>query len=289
LGIGIPTQSEQPIYIGYKKPIKFQNAKNTSPTPALEVGGQPTCPGSVQIESTSFRIQTQHIGAAARQRPLTDSAYQAPEIWIRDHEGWTTRFNICSILTQAVPKHNWTITNPGPTPQQRPRTMSAYSAPLSPVDETEEPRFPSSVLPGSADTLQTLVSVSHPRRGSKCKEAAIDSATEQKLWIQCTLNGVKHRGEDWIQPIFTDDEPSGCSACLPDIVVVNGAVNKFSDALASKAPAPWQRILTKAEADACITNYSSRAPPEAACTMPFCDATSTPDTYLYNDKRLFFC
>jgi hypothetical protein len=159
--------------------------------------------------------------------------------------------------------------------------MSAlpYSAPLSPVP----------VLPGSADTLQTLASVSHPRRDSKCNEAAIDSATEQKLWIQCTLNGVKHRGEDWIEPIFTDDEPAGCSACLPDIVVVNGAVNKFSDALASKAPAPWQRILTKTEADACITNYSSRAPPEAACNMPFCDATSIPDTYLYNDKRLFFC
>ena len=122
--------------------------------------------------------------------------------------------------------------------------------------------------------------------GSKFEQTAINSATEQKLWIQCTLNGAKHRGEDWIEPIFRDEESSGCSACLPDIVIVNDT--KFSDALASKAPAPWQRIFTKDEADRCITNYNPRAPPEAACTMPFCDAASIPDTYLYHDKRLIF-
>jgi hypothetical protein len=160
--------------------------------------------------------------------------------------------------------------------------MSAYSASLSPLDETEEPPPLKSALlnrsllqaksPGSA--------FSHPRRNSKalkCNEAAIDSATEQRLWIQSTLNGAKHRGDDWIEPIFKDDESSGCSACLPDIVVVNDAVNKFSDAFASKASAPWQRILTKAEADECIT-------PKAASTMPI----SIPDTYLYNDKRLVY-
>jgi hypothetical protein len=169
--------------------------------------------------------------------------------------------------------------------------MSAYSASLSPVDETEEPPPFNAALLQSRSLLQAKSpgsSVSHPRHATKCSEAAIDSATEQKLWIQCTLHGVKHRGEDWIEPIFKDDETSGCSACLPDIVVVNDAVNKFSDAFASKAPAPWQRILTKAEAGTQITNYSSRAHPEAACTMPLCNATCIPDTYLYNDKRSFF-
>jgi hypothetical protein len=169
--------------------------------------------------------------------------------------------------------------------------MSAYSASLSPVDETEEPPPFNAALLQSRSLLQAKSpgsSVSHPRHATKCSEAAIDSATEQKLWIQCTLNGVKHRGEDWIEPIFKDDETSGCSACLPDIVVVNDAVNKFSDAFVSKAPAPWQRILTKAEAGTQITNYSSRAHPEAACTMPLCNATCIPDTYLYNDKRFFF-
>jgi hypothetical protein len=158
--------------------------------------------------------------------------------------------------------------------------MSAYSASLSPVDDTEEPPPFNAALLQSRSLLQAKPpgsAVSHPRRNSKCNEAAIDSATEQRLWIQSTLNGAKHRGDDWIEPIFKDDESSGCSACLPDIVVVNDAVNKFSDAFASKASAPWQRILTKAEADECIT-------PKAASTMP----TSIPDTYLYNDKRLIY-
>ena len=120
--------------------------------------------------------------------------------------------------------------------------------------------------------------------GSKFEQTVINSATEQKLWIQCTLNGAKHRGEDWIEPIFKDEESTGCSACLPDIVIVNDT--KFSGSFASKAPAPWQRIFTKDEADNCIANHRSRAAPEAASTMPFCSATSIPDTYLYHEKRL---
>jgi hypothetical protein len=172
--------------------------------------------------------------------------------------------------------------------------MSAFSASLS-VDESQidqwpdmPPPFPpthrSSLLSESDSPGKRQVSESHSRSGSKCEQAAMNSAAEQKLWIQCTLNGAKHRGEDWIEPIFKDEESTGCSACLPDIVIVND--DKFSGSFASKAPAPWQRIFTKDEADNCIANHRSRAAPEAAFTMPFCGATSIPDTYLYQEKRL---
>jgi hypothetical protein len=139
--------------------------------------------------------------------------------------------------------------------------MSASSTSLSQLDETDEPP-------------------PMPWQRLRAEQAAIEGAAEQKLWIQCTLNGAKHRGENSIEPIFQDDEKKGCSACLPDIVVVNDAgVKKFSDAFASKAPAPWQRILTKAEA-ALITKKSPSNAPEVASTMQF-----NSDTYLYNAKR----
>ena len=102
-----------------------------------------------------------------------------------------------------------------------------------------------------------------------------DSATEQKMWIQCTQQGTKARGEDWIEADFKEDDQTGCSACLPDIMVVNDA-NEFT----SKAfSASWQRILTKAEAE----NHST---PVAANVMPFADLTSVNDAaFLYNHRR----
>jgi hypothetical protein len=145
------------------------------------------------------------------------------------------------------------------------------------------------------------------------------SAPEQKMWIQCTLNGAKQRGEDWIESNFSDDETAGCSSCLPDIVVVNDPIpnshptrstgaegrtipevqpESFREIskgfLASKAPAPWQRILTQAEAEKRFENYQLKAQtpdhccaPTAVCTMPSCQSASTsvPDTYLYDHKR----
>ena len=117
-----------------------------------------------------------------------------------------------------------------------------------------------------------------------------DNALEQKMWIQCTLNGAKQRGDDWIESAFIDDAVSGCSACLPDIVVVNDkAVQKDSDDFKSRAPAPWQRVLMKDDANKLIANYV--APPEneaprAACGMPCAGpAPPTPDTHLYSEKR----
>lgn len=72
-----------------------------------------------------------------------------------------------------------------------------------------------------------------------------DNALEQKMWIQCTLDGAKKRGDDWIESVFTDDVVSGCSACLPDIVVVNDeSITKNTEAFKVKASAaqPWQRV-----------------------------------------------
>jgi hypothetical protein len=72
-----------------------------------------------------------------------------------------------------------------------------------------------------------------------------DNALEQKMWIQCTLDGAKKRGDDWIESAFTDDVVSGCSACLPDIVVVNDkSVTKDTEAFKARASAaqPWQRV-----------------------------------------------
>ncbi len=161
-------------------------------------------------------------------------------------------------------------------------------------------------------------STSKPKKFGEYK-APRHSAPEQKMWIQCTLNGAKHRGEDWIESNFSDDETAGCSSCLPDIVVVNdpiphltkstGAegrtvpevqpelcqeISKYQGSLASKAPAPWQRILTQAEADKCFENYHLKAQtpdhccaPTAVCAMSSCQSASTsvPDTYLYDHKR----
>jgi hypothetical protein len=70
-----------------------------------------------------------------------------------------------------------------------------------------------------------------------------DSALEQKMWIQCTLDGAKKRGDDWIDSAFTDDVVSGCSACLPDIVVVNDkSITKNTEAFKARVSAPWQRV-----------------------------------------------
>ena len=117
------------------------------------------------------------------------------------------------------------------------------------------------------------------------------NAQEQKMWIQCTLNGAKHRGVDWIESNFSDDETAGCSSCLPDIVIVNDPqeISKDQDSLASKTLAPWQRILTQAAAKKCIAKYppDDCCAPTAVCTMSNCQSASTlaPDTYLYNRKR----
>ncbi len=50
-----------------------------------------------------------------------------------------------------------------------------------------------------------------------------DNLLEQKMWIQSTLKGAKQRGEDWIDSRFIDEKhaSSGCTSCLPDIIVVN--------------------------------------------------------------------
>jgi hypothetical protein len=120
------------------------------------------------------------------------------------------------------------------------------------------------------------------------------NAQEQKRWIQCTLNAAKHRGEDWIESNFSDDETLGCSSCLPDIVVVNDpqVISKNQDALAFKAPAPWQRILTQADPQKCVTTDppDDCCAPSAVCTMSNCQSASTlapvkADTYLYSNER----
>jgi hypothetical protein len=124
-----------------------------------------------------------------------------------------------------------------------------------------------------------------------------ENTLEQKLWIQSTLAAAKRRGEDWIDAKFRDDKnsTSGCSSCLPDIVVVNDTrIQKGTDAFQSKAAAPWQRVWTPAEADM-ETKKSYRA--ASLSTSPFpansmlCGTPSAPsDTYLYDEKRfvIFF-
>jgi hypothetical protein len=116
------------------------------------------------------------------------------------------------------------------------------------------------------------------------------NATEQKNWIQSTLSDAKRRGEDWIESNFSDDETAGCSSCLPDIVIVNDCQGKITDqdSFASKAQAPWQRILSKKQAE----NYIEKYHPDDYCCAPTAVPTlchqrsaSASDTYLYNYNR----
>jgi hypothetical protein len=130
-----------------------------------------------------------------------------------------------------------------------------------------------------------------------------ENTDEQKLWIQSTLAAGKRRGEDWIDAKFTDDKHSnsGCSACLPDIVVVNDTrIHKGTDAFQSKAAVPWQRVWTPEQADVETKNsYSAlhvspkkhfSVCPFAANSMPCGGASASSDTYLYNKNRfvIFF-
>jgi hypothetical protein len=139
------------------------------------------------------------------------------------------------------------------------------------------------------------------------QKAPRHNAQEQKRWIQCTLNAAKHRGEDWIESNFSDDETIGCSSCLPDIVIVNdiqknskdedanantNTNRKNEDALAVKAPAPWQRILIQTDPTKFVSTYppDDCCAPSAVCTMSNCQSASTlapvkADTYLYSHKR----
>lgn len=87
-----------------------------------------------------------------------------------------------------------------------------------------------------------------------------DNALEQKMWIQCTLDGAKKRGDDWIESVFTDDVVSGCSACLPDIVVVNDtSITKNTEAFKAKASAAqlWQRVRPSPFCIFCSRLFSS--------------------------------
>ena len=117
-----------------------------------------------------------------------------------------------------------------------------------------------------------------------------ENLLEQKMWIQCTLKGAKQRGADWIDAKFRDEKQSnsGCSACLPDIVVVNdNQIKKGTDAFRSKAAAPWQRVWTPAQAEI-ETKRSYSASPAVTNSM-LCGATpANSDTYLYDDKRFGF-
>lgn len=124
-----------------------------------------------------------------------------------------------------------------------------------------------------------------------------ENTLEQKMWIQSTLTAAKQRGEDWIDAKFRDDKHSnsGCSACLPDIVVVNNPqIQKGTEAFRSKAAAPWQRVWTPAQADMetkrSYNAKSSSAPPFAANSMLCGGASATSDTYLYEERRfvIFF-
>jgi hypothetical protein len=136
--------------------------------------------------------------------------------------------------------------------------------------------------------MQELTKVS-PEQEYFAVKAPRHNATEQKMWIQSTLRDAKRRGEDWIESNFSDDETAGCSSCLPDIVIVNDCQGiNTNDSLASKAQAPWQRILSKEQAEKHIENY----PPDDYCCAPtavpaMCQkqSASTSDTYLYNNNR----
>ena len=117
-----------------------------------------------------------------------------------------------------------------------------------------------------------------------------ENLLEQKMWIQCTLKGAKQRGADWIDAKFRDEKQSnsGCSACLPDIVVVNDdQIKKGTDAFRSKAAAPWQRVWTPAEAEI-ETKKSYRASPAVTNSMLCGGTPANSDTYLYDDTRFGF-
>ncbi len=117
-----------------------------------------------------------------------------------------------------------------------------------------------------------------------------ENLLEQKMWIQCTLKGAKQRGADWIDAKFRDEKQSnsGCSACLPDIVVVNdNQIKKGTNAFRSKAAAPWQRVWTPAEAE--IETKKSYSASPAVTNSMLCGATpANSDTYLYDDTRFGF-
>jgi hypothetical protein len=151
----------------------------------------------------------------------------------------------------------------------------------------EQPPFPRD---GSKD--------GHPKFELKTREMTLgwqraafsyfeQNTFEQKLWIQSTLAAAKRRGDDWIDAKFTDDKRSntGCSACLPDIVVVNDSqIQKGTDAFKSKAAASWQRVWTPAQAND-ETKNSYSASPVAVNSMLCGGASSSSDTYLYDEKR----
>jgi hypothetical protein len=121
-----------------------------------------------------------------------------------------------------------------------------------------------------------------------------DNLLEQKMWIQSTLKGAKQRGEDWIDSRFIDEKhaSSGCTSCLPDIIVVNDKkVQPGSDAFRAKSAAAWQRVwdntVSKVGKDG--SNYTEatkqsnfNAPANSMAKGKYPD---TPDTYLYDEKR----
>jgi hypothetical protein len=119
-----------------------------------------------------------------------------------------------------------------------------------------------------------------------------ENTLEQKMWIQSTLTAAKQRGDDWIDVKFRDDKHSnsGCTACLPDIVVVNDTrIQKGSEAFQAKAAAPWQRVWTPAQAEMETKNsYNAKSlnsSPFAAHSMICGQASATSDTYLYDEER----
>jgi hypothetical protein len=111
-----------------------------------------------------------------------------------------------------------------------------------------------------------------------------DTLLEQKMWIQSTLKGAKQRGEDWIDSRFIDEKhaSSGCTSCLPDIIVVNDEkIKPGSDAFRAKSAADWQRVWDNKEASKeSDLQYKTPANSMAKGKLP-----DTPDTYLYDDKR----
>ena len=147
---------------------------------------------------------------------------------------------------------------------------------------------------GSSETFFFSASDVQPKFEVGWRRAASgyfdENLLEQKMWIQCTLKGAKQRGEDWIDSKFIDDKHanSGCTACLPDIVVVNDpAIKESSDAFKSRISAPWQRVWTRDEADA-QTKRTYKTPPPVANSMLSRFSPEYPDTYLYDQKR-FVC
>jgi hypothetical protein len=103
-----------------------------------------------------------------------------------------------------------------------------------------------------------------------------DNLLEQKMWIQSTLKGAKQRGEDWIDSRFIDEKhaTSGCTACLPDIIVVNDDnIKPKSDAFRAKSAAAWQRVWDNEEA----MKQNNFKPPANSMLKG--------DTYLYDEKR----